>query len=62
MSANPAPANVSQSYAALDLGSNSFHLIVAQYTSDRLQVVDKLKEMVRLAAGLDARLKIVGGR
>ncbi|MEM1229698.1 MAG: exopolyphosphatase [Pseudomonadota bacterium] len=53
MSANPAPANVSQSYAALDLGSNSFHLIVAQYTSDRLQVVDKLKEMVRLAAGLD---------
>ena len=40
--------------AALDLGSNSFHLIVAQDQSDRIQVIDKLKEMVRLADGLDA--------
>ncbi len=38
--------------AALDLGSNSFHLIVAQQTGDRIQVIDKIKEMVRLAAGL----------
>ena len=39
--------------AALDLGSNSFHLIVASEQSNgRLQVVDKLKEMVRLADGL----------
>ena len=40
--------------AALDLGSNSFHLIVAQQHNGRIQVVDRLKEMVRLAAGLDA--------
>ncbi len=38
--------------AALDLGSNSFHLIVAQETNGHLQVVDRIKEMVRLAAGL----------
>ena len=39
--------------AALDLGSNSFHLIVAQETNGHLQVVDRIKEMVRLAGGLD---------
>ena len=38
--------------AALDLGSNSFHLIVAHDTNGRLQVVDRIKEMVRLAEGL----------
>ena len=41
-----------QTYAALDLGSNSFHLIVARDRGDRLQVVDKHREMVRLAEGL----------
>jgi exopolyphosphatase/guanosine-5'-triphosphate,3'-diphosphate pyrophosphatase len=40
--------------AALDLGSNSFHLIVAQQHNGRIHVVDRLKEMVRLAAGLDS--------
>ena len=43
-----APATV----AAVDLGSNSFHLIVAQFAGTRLLVVDRLKDMVRLAAGL----------
>jgi exopolyphosphatase/guanosine-5'-triphosphate,3'-diphosphate pyrophosphatase len=38
--------------AALDLGSNSFHLLVAQESNNRIQVVDKMKEMVRLADGL----------
>ena len=40
-------------YAALDLGSNSFHLIVANHRNGRVKVIDKLKEMVRLADGLD---------
>jgi exopolyphosphatase/guanosine-5'-triphosphate,3'-diphosphate pyrophosphatase len=44
--------------AALDLGSNSFHLIVAQQHHGRIVVVDRLKEMVRLAAGLDANLTL----
>jgi exopolyphosphatase/guanosine-5'-triphosphate,3'-diphosphate pyrophosphatase len=41
--------------AAVDLGSNSFHMIVAQVVGGRLQVVDRMREMVRLAAGLDAQ-------
>ncbi|APE31254.1 exopolyphosphatase [Halomonas aestuarii] len=39
--------------AAIDLGSNSFHLLVANYQDDRLQVVARLGEKVQLAAGLD---------
>lgn len=37
---------------ALDLGSNSFHLVIAQESAGRIQIIDKHKEMVRLAAGL----------
>ncbi|MCP5243901.1 MAG: exopolyphosphatase [Burkholderiales bacterium] len=40
-------------YAAIDLGSNSFHMIVANYSDGRLQIIDRIKEMVRLASGLD---------
>jgi exopolyphosphatase/guanosine-5'-triphosphate,3'-diphosphate pyrophosphatase len=40
-------------YAAIDLGSNSFHMIVAREVHGQLQVVDKHKEMVRLRSGLD---------
>lgn len=38
--------------AALDLGSNSFHLLVVNERDGHIQVVDKYREMVRLAAGL----------
>ena len=38
---------------ALDLGSNSFHLLIAQESGGRIQILDKHKEMVRLASGLD---------
>ncbi|MEX0952050.1 MAG: exopolyphosphatase [Gammaproteobacteria bacterium] len=41
-------------FAAVDLGSNSFHMVVAKYTDGQVQIVDRLKEMVRLADGLDA--------
>ncbi len=40
--------------AAIDLGSNSFHMIVARNLDGQLQLRDRLREMVRLAAGLDA--------
>ena len=45
--------------AAVDLGSNSFHLIVARVAGGHLDVVDRLREPVRLAAGLgeDKRLR-----
>lgn len=38
--------------AAVDLGSNSFHMIVARVADGDLQVIDRLKEMVRLGEGL----------
>jgi len=50
--AEQALASVNKQLAALDLGSNSFHLLVAQDSSSRIQFIDKHKEMVRLAAGL----------
>ena len=46
---------MSTQLAAIDLGSNSFHMIVAQLgPNQRLNIVDRIKEPVRLAAGLDA--------
>ncbi|HET7204090.1 MAG TPA: exopolyphosphatase [Steroidobacteraceae bacterium] len=39
--------------AAVDLGSNSFHMIVARHAHGQLVIVDRLRESVRLAAGLD---------
>ena len=39
--------------AAVDLGSNSFHMVVARVVDDQLRVVDKLRERVALASGLD---------
>ncbi|MFT5176726.1 MAG: exopolyphosphatase/guanosine-5'-triphosphate,3'-diphosphate pyrophosphatase [Gammaproteobacteria bacterium] len=45
--------------AAVDLGSNSFHLIVAQVTDGRLTIIDRLRETVRLAAGLDQHTKVL---
>lgn len=41
--------------AAVDLGSNSFHMIVCRLHEGKLQTVDRLKEMVRLASGLDQK-------
>ncbi|MBN8716771.1 MAG: exopolyphosphatase [Xanthomonadales bacterium] len=40
--------------AALDLGSNSFHIVVAQRVLGQLRVVDRLRETVRMAEGLNA--------
>lgn len=39
--------------AAVDLGSNSFHMVVARYSHGQLLILDRLREPVRLAAGLD---------
>lgn len=41
--------------AAIDLGSNSFHMIVARNLDGQLQLRDRLREMVRLAGGLDGQ-------
>ncbi len=39
--------------AAVDLGSNSFHMVVARAVLGQLRIVDRIKEHVRLAEGLD---------
>jgi exopolyphosphatase/guanosine-5'-triphosphate,3'-diphosphate pyrophosphatase len=45
--------------AAVDLGSNSFHMVVARHMHGQLIILDRLRESVRLGAGLDeqGRLK-----
>ena len=48
-----ARATVPDVLAAVDLGSNSFHMVVARYSHGQLVILDRLREMVRLAAGLD---------
>jgi exopolyphosphatase/guanosine-5'-triphosphate,3'-diphosphate pyrophosphatase len=42
-----------ETVAAVDLGSNSFHMIVCSLKEGKLHTIDRLKEMVRLASGLD---------
>ena len=39
--------------AALDIGSNSFHLVVARIVAGSVQILHKVKQRVRLADGLD---------
>lgn len=42
-----------ETFAAVDLGSNSFHIVVAKLKNGQVRIIDRLKEMVRLASGLD---------
>ncbi|MEX0451379.1 exopolyphosphatase [Spiribacter sp. 218] len=44
--------------AAVDLGSNSFHMIVARPEGNSLRMMDRLREPVRLAAGLDDKRRL----
>ena len=39
-------------YAVIDLGSNSFHLVVAKMQGSRLRITDRMKEIIKLAEGL----------
>lgn len=40
--------------AAIDLGSNSFHMIIARWDNGQLILLDRLREPVRLGWGLEA--------
>ncbi len=44
--------------AAVDLGSNSFHVKVARVIDGQLAVIDRMRDAVRLAAGLTERRKL----
>ncbi len=46
------PARAKQ-LAAVDLGSNSFHMMIARVRSGQLEIIDRLKERVQMAAGFD---------
>ena len=45
---------VSETFAAVDLGSNSFHMVVAKFEDGQVRIIDRLKDMVRIASGLDS--------
>lgn len=47
--------------AAVDLGSNSFHMIVARATLGQLRIVDRLRETVRLGEGLYGKGRLDAG-
>lgn len=42
-----------QMLAAIDLGSNSFHMVVARLINGQVQIIDQRGEKVQLAAGLN---------
>tara|TARA_Y100000588_G_scaffold391233_1_gene499238 strand:- start:4408 stop:5913 length:1506 start_codon:yes stop_codon:yes gene_type:complete len=44
---------IPESIAAVDLGSNSFHMLIARTKGGEPIVIDRLREMVQLASGLD---------
>ncbi len=44
--------------AAVDLGSNSFHMVVARYSHGQIIIIDRLREMVRLGAGVEQNGRI----
>ncbi|MBJ3815849.1 exopolyphosphatase [Shimwellia pseudoproteus] len=43
-----------QEFAAIDLGSNSFHMVIARLVDGALQIIGRLKQRVHLADGLDS--------
>ena len=45
-------------YAAVDLGSNSFHMVIARLTEGRMQIIVRIKERVRLAEGMDGQRRM----
>ena len=51
---SPKKYHLPETVAAIDLGSNSFHMIVARLEkSGTLSIIDRLRENVRLGGGLD---------
>jgi exopolyphosphatase/guanosine-5'-triphosphate,3'-diphosphate pyrophosphatase len=54
---SPSPPETAQPeiIAAVDLGSNSFHMIVGELRHGQLAILDRIRETVRLAEGLSDR-------
>ena len=47
--------NEGQQLVAIDLGSNSFHLVIARELDGSVQLLHREKQRIRLAAGLDSQ-------
>lgn len=45
--------SATKEFAAIDLGSNSFHMIIVRIVNGSIQVLSRLKQRVQLAQGLD---------
>jgi exopolyphosphatase/guanosine-5'-triphosphate,3'-diphosphate pyrophosphatase len=50
---NKIPQYDAKHYAVVDLGSNSFHLLITRFSDKKITTVNKVKRKVRLAAGLN---------
>lgn len=46
-------AHTPREFAAIDLGSNSFHMIVARIVNGSIEILSRIKRQVRLAEGLN---------
>jgi exopolyphosphatase/guanosine-5'-triphosphate,3'-diphosphate pyrophosphatase len=55
---NKTPQYDEQHYAVVDLGSNSFHLLIIRLSDNEICKVKKVKRKVRLAAGLNEQLEL----
>ena len=49
------PQYSDQHYAVVDLGSNSFHLLISQVVNGKISTINKIKQKIRLAAGLNSQ-------
>ncbi|GAA5185917.1 Ppx/GppA phosphatase family protein [Ferrimonas gelatinilytica] len=52
---NRQPVQVGDTIAAIDLGSNSFHLAIARVLENRIQLLHRVKQRVQLAEGMDEK-------
>lgn len=39
-------------FAAIDLGSNSFHMLIVRFNEEQIDIIDREKDMVQIARGL----------
>jgi exopolyphosphatase / guanosine-5'-triphosphate,3'-diphosphate pyrophosphatase len=39
-------------FAAVDLGSNSFHMVICRVNKDTVEIVDRVRDMIQIASGM----------
>ncbi len=56
---NPSTPASKSVYAAIDLGSNSFHMVIAEPEGNSIRKIDSLRMPTRLGAGLDKNKRLL---